>query len=94
MRISQPAIFFTLPFFLSSLRSLVQTIITNNNPDNHNDLLIIIHEMCNAHKMVLPGLYHSKKTIPHNIYIVNTSSGGIGLNNYILNTNTKKLYEN
>lgn len=65
-----------LPVFLSQLICSIQAIITSNNP-GHNDILVIVHDMCNAHKRVLPVLNHSKNTIPHNIFFeqVNRSGG-------------------
>ena len=76
-------LWFSLPVF-SSLINFIQAIITSNTHDNHTDLLTIIHDMCNAHKKVLPELNYSKKIIPHNtFYILNTGSTGTCL---------KKLY--
>jgi hypothetical protein len=79
MRLFLRTLWFTLPFFLSLLINLIQAIITNNNPGNHRSLLIITHYICNAHKMVVPELNHSKKTIPHKIFYEkgNWSSGQI-----------------
>jgi hypothetical protein len=82
---------FTLPVFLFTLAiRLIQAIITNNNPDNHSDLLIIIHDMCNAHKKVLTEFNYSKKTVPHNTFyaIVNKGCGQVFKKLVSQNTNT------
>jgi hypothetical protein len=82
MRIFLQTILIYIPVFVSPLINLVHTIITNNNHDNHKDLLIMIHEMCNSHK-VLHQVNYSEKTILHNtFYIVNTNSGGSGLQRF------------
>lgn len=69
MRILLRSLLFTLPVFLFSLlRSFVQVIIAISNPVNHSELLIIIHEMCNARKKALPELIHPKETIFRNTF--------------------------
>jgi hypothetical protein len=56
-----------LPVFLSQLICSIQAIINNNNPD-HNDISIIINDMCNTYRKVLPALNYSKNTTPHNTF--------------------------
>ncbi|MEP6951853.1 MAG: hypothetical protein ABI863_21365 [Ginsengibacter sp.] len=68
MRIFLRTLLFTQPFFLSPLINLTEAVITKSNPGNHSDLLIIIHDMCNAHRKVLPAMNYSKKAIPVNIF--------------------------
>jgi hypothetical protein len=90
MRIFLPALLFRLPVFLSPLINLLQAIITgynqdnqsdnnqdnqsDNDQDNQSDILIIILDMCNVHKRVLPALNDSKRTIPDKTYLVTKSS--------------------
>jgi hypothetical protein len=85
------SLFTTLFFILLSLAYLLKSIITGNT-GYESDLLVIINDMCNAHKMLLPQLNYSKKTL-----LDNTCYEGsfIETRNKIYPiTNTKMLHEN
>ena len=60
MKIFLPTLLFTLRGFLFTPIIGLLLRIKNNNPGN-TDLLIIIYDMCHAHKMLLPQLNYSKK---------------------------------
>jgi hypothetical protein len=76
MRIFLPSFLFNLKvFLLCRLSRLLQTKLYYNC-GKYNDLLVIIYDMCNAHKKTLLELSYSNKTIRHNAFYKIADSSG------------------